>query len=183
MKKLTPLLLTLVLLASSLLLVGCSNSIDTSVYFNSIVSAKVYGSNTTQKLNLSDLSNKSPSTTKKYLSFEFKANKDWIFGMYIETISFYIYSTESMTDVEFDFSLTGTENGQVTLTSATKTFSLTNQPYSFTKNSSRKITIKINDTITLSTSDPVFTVKLSDTYNDPKFEYTIHSFEVVGYHQ
>ncbi len=184
MKKYLAIVTFCIMLISTFTLAGCAkdNILDTNVYLKPTVSAKIYSVGTTQNLTTTQITSKNPGEQKKYLSFEIKLNKDWIYGMNIEQITYYIYSNKDMVDVEFDLTLTGTEHGEATITNSTKTFKLTQQPYTLTKNKGFKVVVNVNDKITLSTSDSVLTIKLSDTFTDPGFEYTIYGLEITGQH-
>ncbi|MBQ9790259.1 MAG: hypothetical protein IJW24_01535 [Clostridia bacterium] len=185
MKKFTTFIGLVFCLISSFIFSACSspNVIDPTVYLNSTVNAKVYGVGTTQKIDSNKITSKIPSEQKKYLSHEIKLNKDWIYGMHIESISYYILSNKDMEDVEFNLTLTGTENGEATLTNATKTFNHLQKPYTLKAGKPFKVYVKVNDKISLSTSDSVLTISLYDTYTDPGFEYCIYGLEIVGEHK
>jgi len=185
MKKISTLLLLLVCLLSSLTFAGCKNDniIDPSVYMNQSVTANIYGVSSSEQIDTTLITSKNPGAQKKYINHQIKLNKEWIHGIYVETITYYIYSNKNMEDVEFDLTLTGTENGEVTLTNATRTFKHLKQPYTLSANKGYKVTVTVNDKIKLSSSDSILTISLSDTTTDPGFEYSIYGLEIVAYHK
>ena len=187
MKKLTIIICSLICIFTSTLFVGCSdkNAINMGVYFNSEVNASVYKTSTTsQKLALSTLTGNNPYEADKYLQYVLTSNKDYFYGMYVEKITFYIYSTAEQ-EVEFDITLTGTQNGKENNYSSTLDFILTQQPCALKAYSSVKITVEVNDKITLSSADSKLTIKLSDPVDvkDNDFKYCIYNLQVYGYHK
>lgn len=192
MKKLVSFILTCLCLITSLCFTACSesNSLDINVYFKPTVKTRVYTqSATTENLELAKLISDTPSQTKKYLQYEITADKSWIYGIYIESISFYIYSTQTR-EVEYDITITGTEQNSGQSTSSINSFKASQLPFKLIANKGVKITIPVNDTIILDTTDSVFTIALYDPYTEfstangeNNFEYSIYRFEVVGYHK
>ena len=169
----------------SFTLSGCSSAkaIDLNVYLKPTITAQVYSEGVGKNLTIADISSKSPIQKDNYISHEIKLNKEWIYGMYIESISYYICSDNDVVDVEFDFTLTGTENGDTTLINSTKTFNQLKQPYTLKANQGFKVCVEIQDKITLYATDSVLTIKLSDTYTNPNFNYCIYGLEIIGYHK
>lgn len=186
MKKIASLLLIAICIFSSLVFTACdkNNAIDMSVYFNSTAEAKIYSESAVDNIELAKLTSKSPYETKRYTQTVLKSSS-WLYGMYIETISFYIYSTETK-EVEFDFVLTGVEHGVETLSSVTRDLRVIQYPCALNSNQGYKVTITVNDKIYLSSSNSTLTIKPSDPYTEflnNNFAYCIYGMEVVGYHK
>jgi len=186
MKKITTLILIAICFCSSLLFTACnkSNSIDMNVYFSESAEAKIYGESQADNILLGKLTGNSPYETKKYTQTTLKSTS-WFYGMYVETISFYIYSTETR-EVEFDFILTGIEHGMETLSSTTKDLRITQYPCALKENEGYKVTITVNDKIYLSSSSSVLTIKPTaptTEFENSNFAYCIYGMEVVSYHK
>ena len=187
MKKLSSIVLSIFCLISCFMLTACNknNYIDMSVYFKPTVTAKVYNDGTSTKLlTLNDVISDTPSATDKYLQYSLIADNSWFYGMYVEKISFYIYSTETR-EVEFDITLTGTQNGKEVVSSATKNFEKT-LPFYLKANKGVLVTIDVNDTITLSVSNSTLKIMPTDPYTvftDNNFKYCIYGLKVSAYHK
>jgi len=186
MKKVLSFIIISLILITPSFLTACKeeNLLDNSVYFRQNVSATIFGASSPETISINDISRSNPNSLKRYLKFEIKANKDYFYGLYIESIEFYIYTNTTPTEeTEFDFILTGTKNGQTTGGSEITTFEKRQLPIKLEKNIPTKIKIAVNDKINLYSTDSVITIKLSDTYTDHGFDYCIYNFRVIGYHK
>lgn len=186
MKKFTSIIIAIVCFCSCLMFTACKDnkSIEMSVYFENTAEASIYGESKSEKLELAKLTSASPYETKKYTRTNIKSNS-WFYGMYVETISFYIYSTETK-EVEFNFVLTGVEHGIETTASVTKDLMLIQQPCALKANQGHKVTINVNDRMYLSSSNSVLTIELSDKvteFVDNNFAYCIYGLEIIAYHK
>lgn len=186
MKKLLSLVLIAICLCTSVVFTACgNNAIDMNVYFSKTASAKIYSDNTTQQISLDKLTSKTPHETNKYIQTVITSDRNWFYGMYIETISFCIYSNMDR-EVEFNICLTGTENGVETLSSTTKDYRKNQYPCELKANQGYRVTLEVNDKVTLSSSNSTLTISVSDPYtefNNNNFEYCIYGLEIVGYHK
>ena len=186
MKKLASLMIAIFCFCSCLMFTACKDNkaIEMSVYFDSTAEASISGESKVEQLELSKLTSSSPYETKKYTRTKIKSNS-WFYGMYVETISFYIYSTETK-EVEFNFVLTGVEHGIETTSSVTKDLILVQQPCALKANQGYKVTINVNDRMYLSSSNSVLTIELSDKvteFVDNNFAYCIYGLEIIAYHK
>lgn len=186
MKKTLSFLLVTLCLCTSLLFTACrNNSIDMNVYFKPTASAKIYADNTTEQIELSKIISSTPSETKEYVQTVLVSDSNWFYGMYVETITFCIYSNMDR-DVEFDICLTGTENGVSTLGSTTKDYRVSQYACELKANHGYRVTLSVNDKITLSSSNSTLTIKVSDPYTEftnNDFAYSIYGLQIVGYHK
>ena len=187
MKKFTSLLLIAVCVFTSVLFAACgSNQINMSRYFSSNVKASIYSQETTSSpLTLDKITGSTAYQTKKYTQTVLTADNNWFNGMYIETVSFYIYSTETK-EVEFDFTLTGMKVGKDSLlSSATTDFNKFQIPCHLKANEGVRVVVAVNDTVNLSTSNSKLTIQPSDPYTvflNNNFEYCIYGLQIIGYH-
>ena len=96
MKKFTTLIIITICIFTSFMFTACGNTpINMSKYFSPTVTASVYKTNKADTLKIDDITKNEPYETKKYTQFLFTADNNWFYGMYVESISFYIYSTET----------------------------------------------------------------------------------------
>ena len=185
MKKFAIITLSLICIFSSFLFAACKdNKINMNRYFSSTVTASVYGDKA-DNLSLSQVTSSKPYATKKYTQYLITADNNWFNGMYIETITFYIYSTETK-EVEFNIILTGMENGIETLSSVTKDF-MDNQHVCYLEaNKGVKVTVNVNDKVNLTTNSKLTIAPSDITYaqfENDSFMYCIYGLEIVGYHK
>lgn len=187
MKKFTTILLTAICICCAFVFTACGNNkIDMSTYFSPEVKGYVSGVKDPEKLTLETITGNKPYQTKKYIKYTITANNNWFYGMHVKTISFFIYSTITR-EVEFEIYLTGVENGLEYLEgSNTKDF-LDSQHACFLKaNQAVKITINVDDTIYLSTSNSILEIGIYDKhteFNDGTFAYCIYGLSITGSHK
>ena len=187
MKKLTTLFTLAICIITSFIFTACgNNAIEMAKYFSPTVTASVYKSSKADTLKIDDITKNEPYEAKKYTQFLFTADNNWFYGMYVESISFYIYATETK-EMEFSTILTGMENGVEILTSTTKDFRDNNRPCYLKANESIKVTIPVNDTVYLSSSNSKLTIAPSDAtyaeFENSTLMYCIHGLEIIAYHK
>ena len=185
MKKILTTLLIILCLSSSLLLAGCGQQSVANICFQEKSTANIYNQAQEEEILLTNLLSKDPSEAKKYTQTVITANQSWLYGRYIKTLSFYIYSTVDR-EVEFDITFTGMQNGLSTLSSTTKDYIKKQLPCFLKANKGVKITLEINDTVYLNTTNSKLTIKPSDTYTEFKdndFSYSIYGLELIAYHK
>ena len=185
-------LLVVVVLFLGTMLSACKNTdvVDLAVYFKPTVNTQIYENGTkSYPLSLADVSASTAGELKQYIFYEITADNSWIYGMYIESVSFLIYSNQTR-EVEYNISFTGFENGEETTTSSTKDFIRNHYPIALKENKSVKIKLTINDTIYLSGTNSVLKIAVSDPYTEfnlmgenNNFMYALYGFEVIGYHK
>lgn len=185
-------LLTIVILSCATLFSACNdkNIVNMNVYFKPTVNTQIYENGTkSYNLTISDITSKSAGELKQYIYYEITADNSWIYGMYIESISFLIYSNQTR-EVEYNISFTGFEHGTETITSSTRDFIRNQYPISLKENQSVLVKINVNDTIYLSGTNSVLKFLVSDAYTEfnlmgenNNFMYSIYGLEIVGYHK
>ncbi|MEG1581651.1 MAG: hypothetical protein RR334_00625, partial [Clostridia bacterium] len=169
---------------------GCgktTKSIDLSVYFNNKV--------TYSYLNgvVKSGENKLPSYIKnhmpadRYCSFEFSGNPSWLYGIYVDYITFEITANETM-EIQFDFTFSNLTHGDQGGTSESPI-----QRQSFIVNAQKGKTVKtklmISDTVySKSTTAKInFSVTNQEIFRTNgainNFMYTFGNFEMFAYHK
>ena len=185
MKRFTSILFTTICICCAMIFTACGNQqLDMSRYFSQEVSASVNGVSGSDKLTLETITANEPYQTKKYNQFSLIADNSWFYGMYVKTISFYIYSSVTR-EVEFNIVLTGMDHGTETLSSATKDFRDSQHACFLKEYKAVKITIDVNDTVYLNSSNSKLTIGVSDPYtefNSGDFTYCIYGLSITGSH-
>jgi len=187
MKKIYSLVLGFIICLSCFFFVGCNkskNSIDMSTYFLPTVNTSIYknSSSTISSLPLSPITSNTPHSIDQYLQYELTANTDWFYGMYVEKISFYIYSNRTQEE-EFTILFTGMQNGSQDGGSETKYFK-TELPFYLKENKGIKITIDINDIATQTTNKLTIAPKdKENVFKNNNFKYCIYGLEIIAEHK
>lgn len=186
------------LLLPVLLFGACKNkelpSINLSRYLKNEISIKRQGVSEAKIADLSMITSKklNPENLSQYLKFEIQANNVWMYKMYIEKITFYVYCNQSsefqmtinvkMTDLASEQNIlesktenveTETVEEQITITPKEK------KPVKCTVNINKTVINALGSTISI------------DTYNSPElfsgdgeksssFQWMIYGFEIYG---
>lgn len=103
MKNTLKSLFILILCLPALLFVGCGEkdsdlpSIKVTSYYEQDVTANVYGESTARTLSLTDMtaSELASSTPAAYTQIQLKGKQNWLYKMYIDCVTFYVYTNES----------------------------------------------------------------------------------------
>ena len=189
---------TLLLCIPLAFMCGCSKKpsklpkIDQTVYFESVATALTYGSNKTRDVQLEDLiSNKAdPLNVDSFTEITITAKSAWIYKMYIDCISFYVYTNQGA-DVEMIINTTITNLADENNISNPSTFEslplgLIPQPEgsilcvvevkkTVATATGCKITFDINNSTNGTVSD--------DQGNITDFRWMIYDLEIYGEHR
>lgn len=190
--------LLIFLLLPVLIFVGCKNkelpAINLSRYLKKEISIKTHDISQAKTADLSIITEKKPNVEylAQYLKFEIPANNVWMYKMYVEKISFYVYCNETsefqmivnvkMSDLasEEDILNTKTENvetetieEQITLTPEAK------KSIKCTININKTVVNALGSTITIDTynSRELFS---GDGESNSSFTWMIYGFEIHG---
>lgn len=199
MKKFLITLLALILCVPTLALVGCKkddHAINMKRYFTS-VSYRLFPRNEKfedKKLDVF-LDNKSDNLNR-YTSITFKGDKEWLYKMKVEKLTFSVYSNETK-DVEFTVSITNLKKGDPTATTPTTTLTRI-VPVRLIENTKIPVAVlDINDYFVSLTASSDITISITDSNarayfqsTDPttnqtvtnEFKYDILDFQLYGYH-
>ena len=190
--------LLIFLLLPVLIFVGCKNkelpAINLSRYLKKEISIKTHDISQAKTADLSIITEKKPNVEylAQYLKFEIPANNVWMYKMYVEKITFYVYCNETsefqmivnvkMSDLasEEDILNTKTENvetetieEQITLTPEAK------KSIKCTININKTVVNALGSTITIDTynSRELFS---GDGESNSSFTWMIYGFEIHG---
>ena len=196
-KKLLKSLLVLILIPI-LVLVGCKNkqlpAINLSKYLKQEISVKREGVTDAKIESLNVIAE--PKLNQEYLSqyrkFELQANNVWMYKMYVEKITFYVYCNEAsefqmiinvkMTDLASEEDILATTTENVETETIEEQITLTPE-----KNKAVKCTVNIGKTVV----NALGTTITIDTYHSPElfsgdgesnstFMWMIYGFEIHG---
>lgn len=191
MKKIITNLLCLILIIPAFL-TGCSKElpvIDNATYLDSTVTANVYNSSTTRQLTLSDITANTLDTVKldRYTEFNITCKSTWIYKMYVETISFYVYTTEASNGkMELKLSMTNLafEND---IKKPTDDFVVT-AAFDAKKNNAQLVTLNIGRTVATTTGSKI-TIDINESTSntltdefgvDTEFKWFIYGLKIRG---
>lgn len=188
MKKIIPFILCFICILP-VVFVGCGKTtkpIDLSVYLNNKVAySYLDGSVKSGENTLSSyMTTKVPAG--RYCSFEFSGNPSWLYGIYVDYLTFEITSNETL-EIQFDFTFSNLEHGDFGGTSEAPI-----QKQSFIVNLEQGKTIKtkvmINDNVysksTIAkiafsvTNQEIF--KTNGALNN--FKYSFGNLEIFAHH-
>lgn len=177
---------------------GCKKNnplpaIDLNTYLNDKISVTNYQMEeaSENELSLITSSKLDKDNLGKYVTFELTANSVWMYKMYIETITFYVYTTTSSDlDMIISLSITNTADEATlkTITSEAPSTDTTVETCSFRpkKGKATKCTFTINKAIAKPTGSTITidisnSVELFDDENkQTAFEWAIYDFEIHG---
>lgn len=191
-------ILLAILIVPVIALSGCKKNnplpaIDLGTYLNDKISITNYQMETASESELSLITSSKldKDNLGKYITFELTANSVWMYKMFIETITFYVYTTAS-SDLEMiiNLSITNTADEETlkTITSEAPTTDTTVETCSFIPKKAKvtKCTFNINKAIAKPTGSTI-TIDISNSvelFNDENtstaFEWTIYGFEIHG---
>lgn len=190
--------LFIILMLPVLVLVGCKNkelpALNLSRYIKSDISVRRYGVAEASKSSLSILTEKKAKqeNLSKYLQFELTADNVWMYKMYIEKITFYVYCNESsefqmiinlkMTDLATEKDIFSSTTESVNTSDLEEQVSITpkaNKAIKCTVNINRTVIKAVGSTITLDiyNSPELFS---SDGNTESNFMWLIYDFEIHG---
>ncbi len=203
-RKILNLLITM-LCAPILMLCSCSNKpkeipvVDATVYLQEDVTASLYSKNPNTKndksLKLSELLLKEPDPLNidSFVEIKVTANSTWIYKMYIEYITFYVYTNKSA-DVEMivNFKMTNlAKEEEIGTTDAGK--EATEETCSFVpqENGSILCRVDLNKTVATATGSEITFDILNSTSgtvadnegNPTDFRWMIYGLEIHGEHR
>lgn len=183
-----------------IMFVGCKNKetqlpkINLSRYFKDEISVLRYGisEKSTDTISLLTQKKAKKSNLSKYQKFELNANSVWIYKMYIESISFYVYCNES-SDYQMTINVTmsdlADEEGILNSTDTNVETETVEQQCSLFPKAKKaiKCNVKINKTVVNAlgstiTIDILNSPELfsSDGENESTFMWLIYGFEIHG---
>lgn len=196
MKKISTLLIAILLPFSALLLSGCSQNglkpIDMSTYYKSTIETTIYKNNisTSKSLTLDKVTADSPNMIlmDKYLDIKVTANSSWIYKMYIEKIEFYVLTNES-TESQMAVSLNVTNLAKESVTTNVTTFSEL-KSHIPSANTAQKYTFEINQVVSKATGSTI-TIDISESSEilvnknnkDSDFKWIIYGLKIYGEHR
>ena len=186
--------LLIFLILPVLILVGCKNkslpSLNLSTYLKDTISITRYDLEEPSNASLSFITD--PKLKKenlsKYLNFDITANNVWMYKMYVETISFYVYCNEtSEYQMTINVKMTDLASEETILNSTTENVETetVQEQVTFTPkaNKSIKCTFKINKTVINALGSNISI----DVYNSPElfsnestFTWMIYGLEIHG---
>lgn len=196
MKKLLKLLLVF-LLVPIIMLTGCKKkalpSINLARYLKDEITVKQLNIDTTTKnLSLLTESEAKDENLSKYLKFEISTDPVWMYKMYVESITFYVYCNEaSEFPLTLNIKMTNLANEEDIYNSKSENVetSTIEEQVSFVPEEKKafKCTININQTIVNATGSTI----TIDAYNSPElfssdeettstFMWLIYNFEIHG---
>ena len=181
-----------------LILTGCKKNdplpaIDLPTYLNNEINVMFYQMETasTQELSFVTAPELDKEKLGKYVSFELYANSVWMYKMYIETISFYVYTTQSsITEMIVNLSITNVADEETlkTINSEEPTTDTAKEQCAFIPeaNKATKCTFTINKAIAKPTGstitiDILNSLELFDDENEEtSFKWVIYGLEING---
>lgn len=190
--------LLVLLIIPVLFFTGCKKekllpAIDLSTYLNNEISVKFYQmeSASTQELSFIAAPELDKDKLGKYVSFELNTNSVWMYKMYIETISFYVYTTQSsITEMIVNVSITNVADEETlkTITSEEPTTDTAKEQCAFIPeaNKATKCTFNIGKAIakptgSIITIDILNSLELFDDENEEtSFKWVIYGLEITG---
>jgi hypothetical protein len=197
MKKILKHIMALLTIVPIILLCSCGSrsslpKLNLEQYYESNVTVYTYNSTTAKKISLSKLTSSSPSSQNcdNFTQLTLTGDGSWLYKMYIDTIYFYVYTTEATTEeLVINFKLTNVveesefKSGSVNPTEFTCERSL--KP---TKNGSVLCTIPVHMTIADATSTSI-TIDILNSVNgtvadengnESSFKWQIYGLEIYG---
>ena len=191
--------LVIFLLLPILLLVSCKNSssikaISNSRYLKKDITVSYFEFDEDSKNTTDLISSKKPNKANlsKYTKFELEADSVWMYKMYIEKITFYVYGNETseylltlnlkMTDLSKEEDILNNKEGNVPREDIELQYSVSPKAYK-----SVKCTFYINRTLNIATGstitiDILNSLELFSSYGDYQstFMWLIYGFEIHG---
>lgn len=197
MKKAVKKILTLLLCIPALLFCACNNSpsglpsVDVSGYYESTASTTLLTETQAGSILLSDITAKKPNlnTLGSYVQIELKGKRNWLYKMYIDYVSFYIYTNEARSSemiVNLSLSNMADENDR-------------NHPSTFSssarfvpqKNGSTLCTIEVKKVVSTATDANSDALKIdilnsvngtvADSMGNPTtFRWTVYGLKIYG---
>ncbi len=197
MKKILKSLLVFLILPV-LVFAGCKNkelpSINLSRYLQSNISVKRHGIAEASSIKLSSITEKKPNleNLSQYLKYEIKSDNVWMYKMFVEKITFYVYCNETsefqlivnikMTDLASEEDIFSSKTESVETETIEEQVSLTPKAKKAVKctiNINKTVVNALGSTITIDAynSPELFS---SDNENSSSFQWMIYGFEIHG---
>ena len=186
------------LLIPVLFFAGCKDkkslpAIDLATYLKEEITVSYYQLEAKSTKDLSFITDTKLDEEKlgKYVKFELSANSVWMYKMFVESISFYVYTTASSTsEMIVDVSMTNMADEEVLKKTNSEEPEITTASEQCTfipeKNKATKCTFKINKAVARATGATIIidisnSLELFDTDNgQADFNWVIYGFEIHG---
>lgn len=186
------------LLLPVLVFAGCKNkelpAINLSRYLKSEISVKRQGVTDAKSESLSIITEKklNQEYLSQYVKFEIPANNVWMYKMYVEKITFYVYCNESSEfQMIINVKMTDLANEQDILETKTETVETETIEEQITLTPKAKKAVKCTVNINKTVVNALGSTITIDTYNSPElfsgdgengstFAWMIYGFEIHG---
>ncbi len=184
-----------IILLPVMLFCGCSKSNlkpqDFSAYYASTITCTLYDKSGTKTIPTSALADSKPNIdyADKYVSLVATAKSEWLYKMYIESIYFYVYTSESTsTEMIINVSLTNVVKEEEINTS-TEDNTITAQCSFFPqKDNSTLCKVEVNRTVATATSstltfdinNSVYGIVCDENGDTNDFKWLIYGIEIIG---
>lgn len=180
MKTIKQLSILLSFIMLSLIVVSCSNknTLDLRVYFNNSITYKVNNSKDSGTMDIGYFINNEP-TMDCYTVIQFTSNKNWTYGLTLQTIEFDLIMSE-VANLDMDLTISNLENAEnYNKTTDEKYYHKT---LSFNKLNTH-VTLDINDIMGAKESVFSFEVVESVYKTNPNLKFSIVNLTINGFHQ
>lgn len=173
----------------AMFLCGCKGgkptlpAINASRYFESTVTTTIYNKTAKQNLEMNNITSSSPNTAylNQYVQYELTGDGSWIYKMYIESIYFYVYTSNTANEA---MTITLTITNMADESDLTKTETITKTcPVVPGKNKSTLCKFDIGKVVATATTTKL-TIDILETASATFFEdgikWMVYDFTVYG---
>ena len=170
----------LLLIIFSLLVVSCSktNNLDLATYFKPSVNYKLYKTKDSNVADINDFISDTP-ILNSYTIIQFTSNKNWTYGLNLETVAFDITLSEAA-NMDIDITISNLENGE--------NYNKTENTYFYHKTLSinqinTNVKLEINDIII--NKECVISLEVVDSCYDsnPNLKFALTNLQITGQHK